>query len=185
MWVLFFLGRLLCRNAIGERLPSLCRHGCKKVLRSICDRDDCIQLSGCTIGLHTSDPRPAERLHRFESYLSECAQFEGVNGLEQMKWSPASVDQEVWWWFLFTRQVSGPMDYRKGRCAMPKGNYYPLQFLETDELGGTRCRQLFLYVVFESPLICCVIRRATICANRNHQDLLLTRQRGWKYRAWW
>ena len=77
--------------------------------------------------------------------------FEGVNGLEQMKWSPASVDQVKYDVMIpFTRQVSGPMDYTQGAMRnASKGNYYPCNSEPMSQ--GTRCRQLALYVVFESP----------------------------------
>ena len=77
--------------------------------------------------------------------------FEGVNGLEQMKWSPASVYQVKYDVLLpFTRQVSGPMDYTQGAMRnASKGNYYPCNSEPMSQ--GTRCRQLALYVVFESP----------------------------------
>ena len=42
--------------------------------------------------------------------------FEGVNGLEQMKWSSPSVDQVKYDVMIpFIRQVSGPMIIRRGR----------------------------------------------------------------------
>ena len=44
--------------------------------------------------------------------------FEGVHGLEQMKWSPASVDQVKYDVMIpFIRQVSGPMDYTQGAMS--------------------------------------------------------------------
>lgn len=97
--------------------------------------------------------------------------FEGVNGLEQMKWSSPSVDQVKYDVMIpFIRQVSGPMDYTQGAMRnASKGNYYPCYSEPMSQ--GTRCRQLALYVVFESPLICCAILRATICANRNQRHL--------------
>ena len=50
----------------------------------------------------------------------------------------------------FTRQVSGPMDYTQGAMRnASKGNYYPCNSEPMSQ--GTRCRQLALYVVFESP----------------------------------
>ena len=77
--------------------------------------------------------------------------FEGVNGLEQMKWSPASLDQVKYDVMIpFIRQVSGPMDYTQGAMRnASKGNYYPCNSEPMSQ--GTRCRQLALYVVFESP----------------------------------
>ena len=77
--------------------------------------------------------------------------FEGVNGLEQMKWeknSTAQVEYDVM--IPFIRQVAGPMDYTQGAMRnAAKGNYYPCY---TEPMSqGTRCRQLALYVILESP----------------------------------
>jgi alpha-glucosidase len=77
---------------------------------------------------------------------------EGVHGLEQMKWSAASVDQVTYDVTIpFTRMVAGPMDYTQGamrNAAM--GCYYPCNSEPMSQ--GTRCRQLGLYVILESPL---------------------------------
>lgn len=78
--------------------------------------------------------------------------FEGVHGLEQMKWAPASVDQVTYDVTIpFTRMVAGPMDYTPGamRNAI-KDNYRPVYSEPMSQ--GTRCHQLAEYVVFESPL---------------------------------
>lgn len=78
--------------------------------------------------------------------------FEGVHGLENMKWSPETVDQVKYDVTIpFIRQVAGPMDYTQGamRNAV-KGSYYPCNSEPMSQ--GTRCRQLALYVVLESPL---------------------------------
>lgn len=77
--------------------------------------------------------------------------FEGVHGLEQMKWSPASVDQMKYDVTIpFIRQVAGPMDYTQGAMRnAAKGNYYPSNSQPMSQ--GTRCHQLGSYIVFESP----------------------------------
>ena len=78
--------------------------------------------------------------------------FEGVHGLENMKWSTSEVDQvEYDVTVPFIRQVAGPVDYTQGamRNAV-KANFYPCNSEPMSQ--GTRCRQLALYVVFESPL---------------------------------
>lgn len=78
--------------------------------------------------------------------------FEGVHGLEQMKWSDTSVDQVTYDVTIpFIRMLAGSMDYTQGamRNAVKK-NYKPIR---TEPMSqGTRCRQLAEYVVFESPL---------------------------------
>ena len=78
--------------------------------------------------------------------------FEGVNGLEQMKWSPASLDQVTYDVTIpFIRQVSGPMDYTQGAMRnATRSNYYPSNSEPMSQ--GTRARQLALYTIFESPL---------------------------------
>lgn len=78
--------------------------------------------------------------------------FEGVHGLEEMKWSATTVDQVTYDVIIpFVRMVAGPLDYTQGamRNAI-KGNYAPIY---TEPISqGTRCRQMALYVILESPL---------------------------------
>lgn len=78
--------------------------------------------------------------------------FEGVHGLEEMKWAADSIDQvEYDVTMPFIRMVAGPLDYTQGamRNAIKK-NYKPIY---TEPMSqGTRCRQLALYVILESPL---------------------------------
>ena len=78
--------------------------------------------------------------------------FEGVHGLEQLKWSPASIDQVKYDVTVpFIRQVSGPMDYTQERCVTQcRGSYYPCNSEPMSQ--GTRCHQLALYIIFDSQL---------------------------------
>lgn len=78
--------------------------------------------------------------------------FEGVHGLEQMKWSATSVDQVTYDVTIpFIRQVAGPMDYTQGAMRnASKSNYHPVNSEAMSQ--GTRCRQLAQYIIFESPL---------------------------------
>ena len=78
--------------------------------------------------------------------------YEGVNGLEQLKWSPKGYDQVTYDVQIpFIRQFAGPMDYTQGamRNAIKK-NYNPVNSEPMSQ--GTRCRQLATYVIFDSPL---------------------------------
>ncbi len=78
--------------------------------------------------------------------------FEGVHGLEQMKWSPASVDQIRYDATIpFIRQVSGPMDYTQGAMRNAARSAYRPCYSEPMS-QGTRCHQLALYMVLDSPL---------------------------------
>ena len=78
--------------------------------------------------------------------------YEGVFGLEQMKWSKPEVDQVTYDVTVpFIRMAAGPMDYTQGamRNATRK-NYHPVNSEAMSQ--GTRCHQLAEYVVFDSPL---------------------------------
>ena len=78
--------------------------------------------------------------------------FEGVHGLETMKWSDASVDQVTYDVTVpYIRMMAGPMDYTQGAMRnATRGNYHPVYNEPMSQ--GTRCRQLAEYVVFDSPL---------------------------------
>lgn len=78
--------------------------------------------------------------------------FEGVFGLEEMKWSDTDVDQVTYdVTFPYIRMVNGPVDYTQGamRNAI-KDNYRPIY---TEPMSqGTRVHQLAMYAIFYSPL---------------------------------
>lgn len=77
--------------------------------------------------------------------------YEGVNGLEQLKWKKQGYDQVTYdLTFPFIRMLAGPVDYTQGamRNATQKG-YYPNYREPMSQ--GTRCRQLAEYIIFESP----------------------------------
>ena len=78
--------------------------------------------------------------------------FEGVFGLEQMKWSKENVDMVTYDVTVpYIRMMAGPMDYTQGamRNAIKK-NYRPVNSEAMSQ--GTRCHQLAEYVIFDSPL---------------------------------
>lgn len=78
--------------------------------------------------------------------------FEGVHGLEQMKWSNINKDQMKYDVTIpFIRQVAGPMDYTQGAMLnTTKNEFHPCYFKPMSQ--GTRCHQLALYMVLDSPL---------------------------------
>jgi alpha-glucosidase len=87
--------------------------------------------------------------------------FEGVHGLEQMKWAPIAVDEVTYDVTIpFIRMVAGPMDYTQGSMRnSTRDTYRPVN---SDPMSqGTRCRQLAEYVIFESPL-------NMLCDNPTH-----------------
>ena len=78
--------------------------------------------------------------------------FEGVFGLEQMKWASATVDQMRYDCEIpFIRQGAGPMDYTQGAMLNGCRNSFHPSWNEPMS-QGTRCHQLALYIVLESPL---------------------------------
>lgn len=78
--------------------------------------------------------------------------YEGVFGLENMKWAPPTVDQmEYDVTVPYIRMMAGPMDYTQGAMLnATKDTYKPNNHEPMSQ--GTRCHQLAAYVVFESPL---------------------------------
>lgn len=77
--------------------------------------------------------------------------FEGVFGLEQLKWGQHTDQVEYDAMIPFIRQVSGPMDYTQGAMRnASRENYRPCNSEPMSQ--GTRCHQLALYMVLDSPL---------------------------------
>ena len=78
--------------------------------------------------------------------------FEGIHGLEQLKWGKKDADMcynDVACFFL--RMTAGPMDYTPGAMDnYPLGNYSG----NTTNPGsvGTRCHQMALMALYEAPL---------------------------------
>ncbi len=75
---------------------------------------------------------------------------EGVKGLEHSKWgADASPDNAVT--FPFMRMLAGPVDYTPGAMInATRADFRPV--FNRPMSQGTRCQQLAMYVVFESPL---------------------------------
>ncbi len=75
--------------------------------------------------------------------------FEGVHGLEQMKWGhddQVTYDVSI----PFIRMVAGPMDYTPGAMRnATKQSFRPINDMPMSQ--GTRCHQLAMYIMFEAP----------------------------------
>ncbi|MBC7350483.1 MAG: glycoside hydrolase family 97 protein [Candidatus Aminicenantes bacterium] len=75
---------------------------------------------------------------------------EGVMGLEYSKWSnQVTPDHDLM--LPFTRMLAGPMDYTPGAMRNAQEKQFRAVF-DVPMSQGTRCHQLAMYVVFESPL---------------------------------
>jgi alpha-glucosidase len=77
--------------------------------------------------------------------------FEGVKGLENVKWTPHDDVPRYDVTIPFIRMVAGPMDYTPGATRNSiKSEFHPSHSMPMSQ--GTRCHQLAMYVVFEAPL---------------------------------
>ena len=78
--------------------------------------------------------------------------FEGVHGLETMKWLGAEHDQITYDVTLpFIRGAAGPMDYTQGAMRnAPRDRYSPNYSRPMSQ--GTRCHQLAMYIIYDAPL---------------------------------
>ena len=149
--------------AFNRDMEKVCRHysemGVKGFKVDFMDRDDQLMVN-----FHA---RAAETAARYDLMLDfhgtykptglsrrwpNVVNYEGVHGLEQMKWRPKECDQVTYDVTVpFIRMAAGPMDYTQGAMRnASKSNYHPVYNEPMSQ--GTRCRQLAEYVVFDSPL---------------------------------
>jgi len=92
------------------------------------------------------DEKPATMTRTWPNLIST----EGVRGMEWSKWSADSEPKHNVT-LPFTRMFLGPMDYTPGAMRnATRATFAPI-FAQPMALG-TRCHQLAMYVVFESPL---------------------------------
>lgn len=149
--------------AFNREMEKVCKHysemGVKGFKVDFMDRDDQLMVN-----FHA---RAAETAARYDLMLDfhgtykptglsrrwpNVVNYEGVHGLEQMKWRPKECDQVTYDVTVpFIRMAAGPMDYTQGAMRnASKSNYRPVYNEPMSQ--GTRCRQLAEYVVFDSPL---------------------------------
>ena len=89
---------------------------------------------------------------RFTRTYPNVLNFEGVFGLEQMRWAKLEWDQMKYDTEIpFIRQAAGPMDYTPGAMLNGTQNTFRPNSMEPMS-QGTRCHQLALYVVLDMPL---------------------------------
>ena len=78
--------------------------------------------------------------------------FEGVHGLETMKWLGREHDQITYDVTIpFIRAVAGPMDYTPGAMRNASREEYEPNYSRPMS-QGTRCHQLAMYVLYNQPL---------------------------------
>lgn len=150
-------------RAFDMDMENVCKHyaamGIKGFKIDFMDRDDqymidfnrrCAETGAkykLLIDLHgTSKPTGLQRTY------PNTINFEGVHGLEEMKWAEEGTDQVTYDVTMpFIRMLAGPVDYTQG--AMNNANKKNFKAVYSEPMSqGTRCRQLAEYVVFESPI---------------------------------
>ena len=149
--------------AFDRDMEKVCEHyskmGIKGFKIDFMDRDDQYMVD-----FHRRAAEVASRYHMMVDFhgtykptglhrtYPNVVNYEGVHGLEQMKWSTSSVDQVTYDVTIpYIRMVAGPMYYTQGAMRnATKRNYRPVNGEPMSQ--GTRCRQLAEYVIFESPL---------------------------------
>ncbi len=149
-------------QAFENDMENVCRHyadmGIKGFKVDFMDRDDQPMVDFHRRAAHMSAKyglmmdfhgtyKPAGLNRTYPNVVT----FEGVLGMEQMKWS-TDLDHVTYDVTIpFVRMVAGPMDYTQGAMRnATKTNYHPIRSEAMSQ--GTRCHQLAEYVIFESPL---------------------------------
>ncbi|MBE6238388.1 MAG: glycoside hydrolase family 97 protein [Bacteroidales bacterium] len=148
--------------AFDKDMEKICSHyarmGVKGWKIDFMDRDDQMMVD-----FYTRAARTAAKYHQFVDFhgaykpcglnrtFPNVLNYEGVHGLEQMKWSKVGTDQLTYdVTFPYIRMAAGPVDYTQG--AMRNYNYKWYKPCNVDPVSqGTRCHQLGMYVIFESP----------------------------------
>lgn len=150
--------------AIDKDIEGICRHysrmGVKGFKVDFMDRDD-QQLVRFIYDLCEAAAKNRMILDLHGMYkptglnrtYPNVLNFEGVFGLERVKWTPLEEGDFVTYDVTapFLRQVAGPMDYTQGAMLNATREVYRPNMSEPMS-QGTRCRQLAEYVVFESPV---------------------------------
>ncbi len=147
--------------AFDRDMENVCRHysemGVKGFKVDFMDRDDQFMVN--------FQRRAAETAAKYHLMLDfhgtfkpvglhraypNVVNYEGVFGLEQMKFNK-SADQVTYDVTIpFIRMVAGPLDYTQGAMRNATKDNFRVVYSEPMS-QGTRCRQLAMYVVFDSP----------------------------------
>ncbi|MDQ8005014.1 MAG: glycoside hydrolase family 97 protein [Pedobacter sp.] len=155
--------------AFEKDMEEVCRHysalGVKGFKVDFMDRDDQLMVDfyykaaktaakyKLILNLHGAY-KPTGLQRTYPNVLN----FEGIHGMEQMKWVDIKTDQVTYdVTFPFIRMVAGPVDYTQGAMRNASKNNYRAVSQEAMS-QGTRCRQLASYIVFDAPL-------AMLCDN--------------------
>lgn len=149
--------------AFNRDMEGLCRHysemGVKGFKIDFMNRDDQMMVDFCARAAEMAAKyklvidfhgvfKPAGLQRTWPNVLN----FEGVFGLEQMKWLSETDMPDYDVTIPYIRMASGPMDYTQGAMRNAnKKNYRPVGSEPMSQ--GTRTHQAAEYIVFDSPLV--------------------------------
>ncbi len=149
--------------AFAKDMDAVCKHyaemGVKGFKLDFMDRDDQLMVAFNRRAAETTakyhlliDCHGTYKPTGLQRTWPNAINFEGVHGLEELKWATPDVDQVTYdVTFPFIRMVAGPMDYTQG--AMDNRTRSNFAAINSEPMSqGTRCRQLAEYIVFDSPL---------------------------------
>jgi alpha-glucosidase len=144
-------------NQMDRALDQFAKWGVKGVKVDFMDRDDqkmvgfywrCAEAAAkrrLVVDFHGAH-KPTGMRRAYPNVLTN----EGVMGLEYSKWS-STVTPEHDLLIPFIRMLAGPMDFTPGAMRNAQENQFRTIF-DVPMSQGTRCHQLAMYVVYESPL---------------------------------
>lgn len=147
--------------AIDRDMDAICKHysdiGIKGFKVDFMDRDDqkvvnfYYRMAETAAKYHLLvDFHGAYKPTGLQRTFPNVLNFEGVFGLEQVKWGQ-NIDLVTYETSIpYIRMLAGPMDYTQGAMRNASKNNYRAVYSEPMS-QGTRCRQLAEYVIFESP----------------------------------
>lgn len=148
--------------AFERDMENVCRHysdmGIKGFKIDFMDRDDSEMVAFYWKAAETAakyrmlvDFHGAFKPVGLQRTFPNVLNHEGVFGLEQLKWDSKCDMVRNDCILPFTRMVAGCMDYTQG--AMLNGTKKSFHANRSEPMSqGTRCHQLALYSIFESPL---------------------------------
>lgn len=148
--------------AFNKDMDQICSHyselGVKGWKIDFMDRDD-----QSMVDFYTRAAKTAAKYHQFIDFhgaYKPCGlnrtypnvlNYEGVHGLEQMKWALPGTDQITYdVTFPYIRMAAGPVDYTQGAMKNSVYGVYNPNWNDPSS-QGTRCHQLGMYIIYDSP----------------------------------
>jgi alpha-glucosidase len=145
-------------NKLEQALEKYAAMGIKGFKIDFMDRDDQVMVSSLyDIAKKAAEHKLVLDYHGMykptglQKTYPNVLNFEGVKGMENVKWTPNDDVPGYDVTIPFIRMMAGPMDYTPGAMRNAAKEYFrPSNSLPMSQ--GTRCHQIAMYVVFEAPL---------------------------------